>query len=435
MSDRGALVSLDKKRVWHPYTPMQAYIQETDPLVVTRAEGARLYDADGRSYLDGNASWWTAVLGHGHPRLLATLRRQSEQLCHVALAGITHEPAARLAEELCQIAPAGLERVFYSDDGSTAVEVAMKLALGFWHNQGRERRTRFVALEGAFHGDTLGATGLGGVAVFRAPYSAVLPQVTHLPVPPADADLPGYQDAVRQLEAELERSADQIAAVVVEPLVQGAAGMRIYAPDYLKALRLLCDRHDVLLVFDEVFSGYGRTGTMWACEQASVAPDILCTAKGLSGGLLPLGASLVTERVFEAFLGEPERAFWYGHTYCGNPLGTALAREVLAIYRDERVLEGIAPRAIRIAETFDRLGELEGVSGCRALGMVGALDLSPSADYLGHAGWRVHEEARRRGAYLRPLGDVVYVTPALNIPQSDLDELLEIVSASVQAAL
>jgi adenosylmethionine-8-amino-7-oxononanoate aminotransferase len=435
MTDRSAIVRVDKRRLWHPYTPMQAYIDETDPLVVARAEGARLYDLDGRSYLDGNASWWAAVLGHGHPRLVAALRRQSERLCHVALAGITHEAAARLADELCLQAPAGLERVFFSDDGSTAVEVAMKLALGMWHNQGRPERRRFVALEGAFHGDTLGATGLGGVPVFRAPFAAALPEVVHLPRPPARADLPGYGEAVARLGAELAEGAEQIAAVVVEPLVQGAAGMRTYAPAYLGELRRLCDRHDLLLVFDEVFSGYGRTGTMWASEQAGVAPDILCSAKGLSGGMLPLGATLVSERVFEAFLGDPERAFWYGHTYCGNPLGTAVAREVLAVYRDERVLEGIGPRAARIAETFERLGALDGVAGWRALGMIGALDLSAEAHYLGKLGWRVHEHARARGAYLRPLGDVVYVTPPLNIPEADLEELLAIVCESVMVAL
>jgi adenosylmethionine-8-amino-7-oxononanoate aminotransferase len=222
--------------------------------------------------------------------------------------------------------------------------------------------------------------------------------------------------------------------VVLEPVVQGAAGMRTYDPAYLRHARELCNRHDVFLVFDEVFSGYGRTGPMWACEHAGVAPDLLCSAKGLSGGLLPMGATLASERVFEGFLGSPERTFHYGHTFCGNPLGAAVAREVLAVYRDEDVLARAKPKARAIAAAFDAMRGLPGVAAVRSLGMIGALDLAGDAGYLAGAGWRVYEEARRRGAYLRPLGNVVYVTPALNIDDADLAELLAIARESVAAA-
>ena len=407
---------------------MQEWREQGRPLVIERAAGSRLFDADGRCYLDANASWWTSTLGHGHPRLVAALRSQAETLCHTALAGIAHAPAAELAEALCQVAPAGLEHVFFSDDGSTAVEVAMKLALQLFAQMGRPERRAFVALEGAFHGETLGATALGGVELFRRPFEGALLECLHVP-PPLE---PGSLDrAVGALERTLAAQAKRIAAVVLEPVVQGAAGMRLYDVGYLRAARELCDRHDVLLVFDEVFSGYGRSGPMWACAHAGVAPDLLCTAKGLTGGVLPMAATLATRRVFEGFLGAPERAFHYGHTFCGNPLGAAVALEVLRVLEDERVLERAKPRAERIARAFAAMAELPGVAAVRSLGMIGALDLAGDAGYLARAGWRVYEAARARGAYLRPLGNVVYVTPSLNIPDDDLDRLLAIVHESV----
>ena len=428
---REEIVRLDKRRVWHPYTPMRRYIDEVDPLVIERAAGARLFDVDGRSYIDANSSWWVATLGHNHPRLVEALRAQASALSHTSLAGVTHEPAARLAEELIGVAPAGLSRVFYSDNGSTAVEVALKLALQKAQNEGEPRRRRFVAFEGAFHGETIGAASLGGVEVFRRPFASVLLECIHVP-PPSDAE--GYARAFEALSRVLVEEGDEIAAVVLEPLVQGAAGMRMYGAEYLKRARELCDERGVLLVVDEVFTGYGRTGPMWACEAAGISPDILCIAKGFTGGMLPMSATLVTERVFEAFLGAPDRAFYYGHSYCGNPLGAAIAREVLAIFREEGILEKAALKAARIARAFDDLAGAPGVARTRSLGMIGALDLAVGPSYLGDAGWRVFAEARRRGAYLRPLGDVVYVAPPLTIPDADLDELLAIVSESVRAA-
>jgi adenosylmethionine-8-amino-7-oxononanoate aminotransferase len=431
MVARGArerIVALDKRRVWHPYTEMGSYRETGEPLVVARAEGSRLFDLDGRAYLDGNASWWTSVLGHGHPRLVEALRRQADRLCHTALAGIAHEPAALLAEALCAVAPAGLEHVFFSDDGSTAVEVAMKLCLQYWAQNGRPERRRFVALEDAFHGETLGVTALSGVEVFRRPFAPVLLDCLRVPPPRWPHDPAAAFEA---LSSVLRRESDSVAALVLEPVVQGAAGMRIYDPAYLRHARELCDRHDVFLVADEVFAGYGRTGPMWACQHAGVAPDLLCTGKGFSGGMLPMAATLASARVFEGFLGAPERAFHYGHTFCGNPLGAAVALEVLRVLEEERVLERARPKAERIARCFEALAALPGVARSRALGMVGALDLAGEAGYLASAGWRVYELARQRGAYLRPLGNVVYVTPSLNIPDPDLDELLAIVTECV----
>ena len=429
---RDRIVGLDKRRVWHPYTEMQHYRERVDPLVVAEARGSRLFDPEGKSYIDGNASWWTCTLGHGHPRLMQVLREQSERLCHTALAGIAHEPASELAEALCAVAPDGLEHVFYSDNGSTAVEVAMKVTLQYWAQNGRPERRRFVALQDAFHGETLGVTALGGVELFRHPFAGVLLDAVHVP-PPRTPE--SRQRAFDALERAVGESADTLAAVVLEPVVQGAAGMRSYDPAFLRAARELCDRHDVFLVFDEVFTGYGRTGPMWAGEHAGVAPDVLCTAKGFTAGTLPMAATLVTPRIFDGFTGDASRAFYYGHTFCGNPLGAAVAREVLRIFEDERVLEGAKSRAERIATAFADLAEVPAVASTRSIGMIGALDLAGDAGYLVEAGWRVYDEARERGAYLRPMGNVVYVTPSLNIPDDDLDELLRILRESVEAAL
>ena len=410
---------------------MGRYREGSDPLVIARAQGSRLFDADGRSYLDGNASWWSSTLGHAHPRLLAALRLQADSLGHTALAGIAHAPAAELAEALCRVAPAGLEHVFYSDDGSTAVEVALKLALQYWAQNGRPERRRFVALEDAFHGETLGATAIGGVEAFRRPFAGALLECFFVAPPREPGSL---ARAIEALSRTLATHADGIAALVVEPAVQGAAGMRPYDPAFLRAARELCDRHDVFLVFDEVFTGYGRSGPMWAAQHAGVSPDLLCTAKGFTGGLLPMAATLATPRIFDGFLGDASRAFYYGHTFCGHPLGAAVALEVLRVFEEEEILARAASKAARIAAAFEAMQGLPGVTSTRALGMLGALDLAGDAGYLARTGWRVYEEALRRGAYLRPLGNVVYVTPSLNIPDADLDQLLAIARESVEAA-
>src|SRR5579859_423097 len=275
--DRREIVELDKRHVWHPYTPMDAWAGE-DPIVVARARGAWLEDVDGTRYLDGNSSWWVATLGHGHPRVLRAMREQAETLAHCALAGIAHEPAARLAAELVATAPRGLERVFFVDDGSTAIDAAVKMCAQARRQLGHDDKTRFVALDGAFHGDTVGATSLGGVEVFRRAFAGVTFECVHAPFPEPGAYERAF-DAMGQLLREEGRT---IAAVFVEPMVQGAAGMRIYDAEYLRALRALCDEHDVWLVADEVFSGYGRTGPMWACEHAGITPDVMCIGKAFS---------------------------------------------------------------------------------------------------------------------------------------------------------
>jgi adenosylmethionine-8-amino-7-oxononanoate aminotransferase len=423
---RERIVALDRRHVWHPYTPMTRW-QETDPIVVTGARGSRFFDADGRSYIDANSSWWCAALGHGHPRLVAALSDQAAAFAHVPLAGITHEPAAVLASELVRVAPPGLEHVFYSDDGSTAVEAALKLAAGYWGQNGRPERRRFLALDGAFHGETLGAAMLGGVEVFRQGMSGLT--VDCVRVPPGDG---GHARAFEVLARALREHERELAGVVLEPVLQGASGMRVYDPSFLRAARELTREHDTFLILDEVFAGYGRTGPMWAAEHAGVSPDLLCLGKAFTGGMLPMAATLATPRVFSGFLGEPSRAFFHGHTFTGNPLGARVALEVLAVYRDEAILAAAAAKSRRIADAFRAFGSLPGVVATRSLGMMGALDLAGSG-YLDELGPRIFQEARRRGAYLRPLGSTVYVTPALNVPDADLDELLGIVEETVRA--
>jgi adenosylmethionine-8-amino-7-oxononanoate aminotransferase len=437
--DRAGVVNLDKRHVWHPYTAMEAYIAGTDPLVVVKAEGSYLHDADGRRYLDANGSWWVSTLGHRHPRLVRALVEQASVLAHTSLAGITHEPAARLASELVALAP-GAERpelppehrlghVFYSDNGSTAVEVAIKMAAQYWAQNGRPERTRFVTLSGAFHGETVGATSVGGVPLFREVFGPLLFDVVHVPSP---AEQGGWERAFAEVERALREQGDTVAAVILEPVLQGAAGMQLHAPEFVRAVREATRRADTFLIADEVFTGLGRTGARFACELAGVVPDLLCLAKALSGGLLPFGATLASRRLFEGFLGSRERALYYGHSYCGNPLGAAVAREVLAVYRDEDVLGQVARKAPRVKAAFERMAaEVPGVVRPRALGMVGAVDLG-SGGYLANGGWRVYEAARRRGLYLRPLGDTVYISPALNIPDAELDELLHGVEASLR---
>jgi adenosylmethionine-8-amino-7-oxononanoate aminotransferase len=427
---RESIVALDKKRIWHPYTAMDDYRARVDPIVVDHAAGPYLYDVDGRSYIDANSSWWVASLGHDHPRLVEALKRQADLNCHSALAGMTHQVGAELGEVLCNEAPEGLDYVFFSDNGSTAVEVALKASLQYWFQNGRPSRKRFVSLEDAFHGETLGVTAIGGVELFRRPFAGAIPEHLQVPSPTKAGSL---ERAAEILSGVFDQHGETLAAVVLEPVVQGAAGMQIYDPVYLQVARKLCDEHDVLLVADEVFTGYGRTGPMWACQHAGVVPDMMCIAKGFCGGMLPMAATLLSQRVFEGFLGDADRAFYYGHSFCGNPLGAAVALEVLRIYQEEQVIERARPKAAKIAAAFEALAELPSVARSRSLGMVAAVDLAGDRGYLARAGWRVYDEARSRGAYLRPMGNVVYVTPPLNIPDEVLDHLLAIVRESIES--
>jgi len=407
---REQIIDAERRHVWPPYTSPERHA-EREPLVIARAEGAWLFDVDGRRYLDGNASWWTCTLGHRHPRLVAALKRQVDQLDHVAAGGITHPEVAALAEELVAVAPRGLGRVHFSDDGSTAVEVALKIAVQYWQRVGQPHRTKFVSLTSAYHGDTLGAVGLAVHGEFFRPFGPIVVGALQ-------------PERIDELAAIVAAHAGEIAAIVVEPMVRGAGGMKIDPPELLARIRAIADDAGALLIADEVFTGYGRTGTMWACDHARVVPDLMCVAKGFTAGMLPMAATLARDEIYDAFRGSPGSALMHGHSFCGHPLGAAVAREVLAIYRDEDVLGTIAARGREIAAGFARIARLPNVLRTRTLGIIGAADLGDGGYHAG-AGQRVYEAALRRGIYARPLGDTVYICPPFVIEPAALAQLLD----------
>lgn len=430
-SRRAELVALERAHVWPPYTPSSRHEGE-DPLVVAHAEGCFLHDVDGQRYVDATSSWWSQTLGHRPPRLLAALTDQASRLTHVAAGGATHAPIAELAADLARIAPPGLTRTHFSDDGSTAVEVAIKIAAQYWRQNGRPGRHVFVALGHAYHGDTIGAASLAAIEEFAGVFSPLLFEVVRPPAPGHDGD---WGRVLAELEATLKARADQIAGVFVEPLIQGASGMRMHPPAVLAELRRMTTAIDTFLIADEVFTGYGRTGRMWAVDHADVAPDLMCLGKGFTAGILPMGATMASARIYDGFRGGTERALLHGHTFSGHALGAAVAREVLAIYRDEQVLEGVGPRARKIAAAFEGIAQIDGVHRTRTLGIVGAADLG-EAGYGGSGlGWAVSRAARERGVWMRPLGDTVYVVPPLNVPMDVLETTLAVIEESIRVAL
>ncbi|HEU0318119.1 MAG TPA: adenosylmethionine--8-amino-7-oxononanoate transaminase [Solirubrobacteraceae bacterium] len=418
------LNELDRRHLWHPFTQQQGWVDDPAP-VIARAEGTTLTDTDGRTYLDGVSSLWCNVHGHRHPAIDAAIRAQLDRVAHSTMLGLTHAPAIELAARLAGLAPVPLTRVFFSDSGSTAVEVALKMAFQWWAQQGdpaAARRTGFVCLRDAYHGDTLGSVSVGGIDLFHACYEPLLFGARQV-----DAG------DVGQLAALLAAEGPEIAAMIVEPLVQGAAGILVHPPGYLRAVRELCDAHGVLLICDEVATGFGRTGTMFACEQEGVAPDLMCVAKGLTGGYLPLAATLTTERIYAGFLGAHEdwRTFFHGHTYTGNPLACAAALATLDVFEDERTLERLGPKIELLGRLLDDLvAPLAAVTEVRRRGFMVGIELGghPAARRTGHL---VTLAARRRGAIIRPLGDVVVLMPPLAMAADDLRRLVEITAAAI----
>jgi adenosylmethionine-8-amino-7-oxononanoate aminotransferase len=423
---RDSVAELDQRHIWHPFTQQRHWCEEI-PLVIERAEGTDLIDSHGRRYIDGVASLWCNVHGHRHPHIDDAVRNQLDRVAHSTMLGLTHPPASELAARLVGLAPAGLTRVFYSDAGATAVEIALKMTFQYWRQRGPEGagRTSFVSLTGAYHGDTLGAVSVGGIDAFHATYRPLLFDV-HA-VAPGDAD--GLARVLRAHEGE-------IAAVIVEPLVQGAAGIRLQPPGFLRRARELTADHDVFLICDEVATGFGRTGTMFACEQEQVSPDLLCLGKGLSGGYLPLAATLATERVYEGFLGGAADGltFFHGHTFTGNPLACAAALACLEVFERERTLHQLQPKIRLLEQRLAEIAAIPEVAEVRARGFMVGIDLGERDPAL-RLGHRVALEARRRGAIIRPLGDVVVLMPPLAISDADLTRLVAITADSIRAAV
>ena len=417
-------VDADKAYLWHPFTQHQEWgAPEHDPLVIVSAEGALLRDSDGRDYIDGNSSIWTNLHGHRHPRIDAAIRAQLEQAAHTSFLGFTHPLAVELAKELVALFPPNtLARVFFSDNGSTAIEVALKMAAQFWQQSGQAQRTRFVAFSGAYHGDTMGASSLGGIPAFHDRFSA-------WQFPAARVG------SIEELKA-LDSSA--LAAVVIEPLIQGAAGMRLWRKGMLAELRDWCDAEGVLLILDEVMTGFGRTGTMFACEQEAVVPDFIALAKGLTGGYLPLAATLTTERVFAAFLGGPERTLYYGHSYTANALGCAAAVASLAIFREEEVLDQLQRKIALLGRLLANLARRPRVMEVRQCGFIAGIELGWNAGEPfapGQlAGAKVCTAARRHGLLTRPIRDTIALMLPYCVTESQIRRAVDALARAIDEA-
>jgi adenosylmethionine---8-amino-7-oxononanoate aminotransferase len=416
---------LDHTHLWHPFTQQQDWVAE-EPVMIEGAEGCELIDADGNRYLDGVSSLWCNVHGHRHPLIDRAIREQLERVAHTTMLGLSHPRASELAARLVAIAPPGLNRVFYSDSGSTAVEVALKMAFQYWQHRGGQhvRRTSFICLRDAYHGDTVGSVSVGGIDLFHSTFGPLLFN--------AHRAEPGDIDDMARL---LARHEEELAAVIVEPLVQGAAGILTHPPGYLRAVRELTERHGVLLICDEVATGFGRTGTMFACEQERVAPDLMCVAKGLTGGYMPLAATLATESIYEAFLADHAefKTFFHGHTYTGSPLACAAALASLEVFRRERTLVRLQPKIRMLAEALADVQLMPEVREVRQCGLMVGIDLGEHDPAL-RMGHRVAREARKRGVIVRPLGDVIVLMPPLSISPKDLRRLVEVTAESIAAA-
>jgi adenosylmethionine-8-amino-7-oxononanoate aminotransferase len=448
------LAALDRAHIWHPFTQMQTWLEPLpgdEPVIIDHARGCWLFDTQGRKYLDGISSLWVNVHGHHRAEIDSAIKLQLEYVAHTTLLGLASPPSIELAAELVRRAPknglppneSGLTRVFYSDSGSTAVEVAIKMAFQHWRQRGKTRKTRFVALGEAYHGDTLGAVSLGGMDIFHHIFQPLLFDCLRVPTPYVYRWPTGarhcLESAALAAESVIQSRRDDIAAVIIEPLVQGAAGMITHPPGYLKRVARACKENGVLLICDEVATGFGRTGTLFACEQEEVVPDFLCLAKGLSGGYLPLAATLTTDAVYESFLGpfESQRTFFHGHSYTGNPLACAAALASLRLFDEERTLDHVRTMAERLAAGLEGVAALSHVGDIRQRGLMVGIELVKNrktkepygyADRIGH---RVCLAARKREAMLRALGNVIVLLPPLSIKPSEIDLLVEAARDSI----
>src|SRR6266550_2335087 len=441
------LKQLDHTYLWHPFTQMRDWMAE-EPCIISRADGNFLIDVQGRKYLDGVSSLWCNVHGHRKKELDDAVRAQLERISHSTFLGLSHVPGIQLAEKLVGIAPKGLQRVFYSDSGATAVEIAMKMAVQYWQLKGENKRTQIASLSESYHGDTVGSMSMGYSETFHRFYKSLLFPVLRITPPHvfryhrrmSEAD--ALNAAIKQAEDQLTANQDTLAALVMEPLMQGAAGMWSHPVGYVQALADICRRNRILFILDEVATGFGRTGKMFACEHAGVTPDILCLAKGITGGYLPLAATLTTEEIFSAFLGEYKefKTFFHGHTYTGNPLGCAVALANLDLFEREDIIERMQAKIGYLQQRLsDEFRVLPHVSDVRQWGFMVGIELVeeknsrtnyPPEKRIGH---RVNLEARKRSVMIRPLGDIVILMPPLNVTDDELKLLLDVVYDGIRA--
>jgi adenosylmethionine---8-amino-7-oxononanoate aminotransferase len=440
-------VARDLAHVWHPCTQMKDH-EQLPPIPIRRGRGAWLEDFEGKRYLDAVSSWWVNLFGHANPAINAAVREQLESLEQVILAGFTHEPVIALSEELTAVAPAGLTRCFYADNGSSAVEVAVKMSFHYWRNTGRSGKRRFITLANSYHGETLGALAVGNVGLYKEIYQPLLMEVITVPSPDCYEREPGvsWADHSRaqfaHMEAALARHAHEACAVIVEPLVQCAAGMRMYDPVYLSMLRAACDRHQVHLIADEIAVGFGRTGTLFACEQAGITPDFMCLSKGLTAGYLPLSAVLTTEQVYAAFYDEYVKlnAFLHSHSFTGNPLACAAARASLALFRAHDVLAGNRALAAHMGARARALAEHPHVAEVRQCGMILAAEFVRDRAQRTPYPWQerrglaLYRHALSRGVLLRPIGNVVYFMPPYVVTPAEIDLMVEVAHEGITLA-
>ncbi|MGQ9646193.1 MAG: adenosylmethionine--8-amino-7-oxononanoate transaminase [Thermodesulfobacteriota bacterium] len=442
------LEKIDQKVLWHPFTQMQDYAQAS-PLIIEEGRGTYLRDIHGKWYLDGVSSLWVNVHGHRKKEIDQAIIHQVRRVSHSTLLGISNVPAIELAEQLVRIAPRGLSKVFYSDNGSTAVEVALKMAFQFWKQSSKRdpKKRKFIALKNGYHGDTIGSVSLGGIDLFHGIYRPLLFPTLKVESPycyrcPLDQTFPQCGiECLNLLEEMMKRHHSEVAAFVLEPIVQGAGGMIVFPKGYLKEARFLCSKYNVLMIADEVATGFGRTGKMFACEHEKVSPDLMAISKGISAGYLPLAATLTTEEIYRAFLGgvEEQKTFYHGHSYTGNPLACRAALANLELFRKERVLEALQPKIRFLKGELQGLCSFQSVGDIRQKGMMVGIELVkdrekktpfPLKDRMGH---RVIIEARKRGIIIRPLGDVIVLMPPLSITKEELRRLTQVVFDSIEA--
>jgi adenosylmethionine-8-amino-7-oxononanoate aminotransferase len=437
--EKRELQAKDHRYLWHPFTQMQEWFAE-EPLIIEGGEGNYLIDIDGNRYLDGVSSLWCNVHGHGRRELDEAIIAQLNKIAHSTLLGLTHSSAILLAERLVQIAPQGLTKVFYSDNGATAVEIALKMAFQYWQQKGPERfrgKTKFLSFTGAYHGDTLGAVSVGGIDLFHQIYKPLLFEAYSLSTPYVVVE---KNAALKEVQRVMETRHREIAALIMEPLIQGAAGMLAYPSGFTREVRELCRANEILFIADEVATGFGRTGKMFACEHEGVAPDLMAVAKGLTGGYLPLAATLTTQEVFDAFLGavEEKRTFFHGHTYTGNPIGCAAALASLDLFEKEQVLEKLRSKIVHLEKGLKRFWELKHVGEIRQFGFMVGVELFEEVKnrkpypYGRRVGHQVIKAARRHGVILRPLGDVIVLMPPLSLTETEIDRLLAVAYRAIQ---
>jgi len=445
MSWQQRLAAADKRYIWHPFTQMKDY-EGMEPAIIEQGEGSYLIDIHGRRYLDGVSSLWVIVHGHRCAEIDRAIIEQVGRISHSTLLGLSHPPAIELAERLVEITPRGLERVFYSDNGSTGCEIALKMAFQYWQHRGARNKTQFISFKNAYHGDTLGAVSVGGIDLFHEAFRPLLFAVLQADGPycyrcPLNLSLPACGMAcLGSLERILKDHHEGVAALIIEPLVQGAGGMITQPPGFLSGVRELCTRYEVLMIADEVAVGFGRTGRMFACDHEKVSPDVMVLAKGITGGYLPLAATLTTEEVYRAFLGEHHefKTFFHGHTYTGNPLACAAALANLEIFEREKTLEQLAPKIDFLARQLERFKELSAVGEVRQCGFMTGIELVADKetkvpfDPQEKRGMKVILEARKRGVIIRPLGDVIVIMPPLSISPEELEELVEVIYQSIR---